>query len=205
MNKMILGAVCTLVVVAVIGFVVLNFTNIISMPTVETRTEVSAELLTATIQEISELATLSYNYRNVIIFQEQATIGLFGAQLGIPGTARSLIAVYNGQMRLGIDVARVAIDVSDTIITISLPNAEILNHTVDMDSIEVLNEDSGLFTSVVGIQEFADLVSEEMGTMEGQVLASPMLSEARTNAESIIRGLLEVFPEITDNYTIVFN
>ncbi|MCL1986863.1 MAG: DUF4230 domain-containing protein [Firmicutes bacterium] len=192
------------VLVGVVGFLGYTFIQN-TAASIETVTEVSSELLTASIQEISELSTLSYNYRNVIVFQEQTTIGLFGAQLGIPGTARSLIVAYSGQMRLGIDTSLLSVNVNNNIIAISLPPAEILIHSIDMDSIAVLNEDSGLFASAVGIQEFADMVAAEQGSMEQEVLSSNMLNEARTNAEAAIRGLLEVIPEVTENYTIVFN
>jgi len=206
MGKLVAAVVGTLAVVAIIGVLVWNFSGFgFNTPIeVETVSEISSELITASIMEITELATLSYDYRNVIVFSEQTTVSLFGAQLGLPGTTRSLIAAYSGSMRIGIDTSNVSVNIAGSAIIVTLPAAQILTHAVDMDSIRVLNEESGLFTSIVGIEEFAELVVDEMDVMEAEVLASTMLNDARLGAENAIRRLLEAFPEVAGNYEIVF-
>ncbi|MCL1986862.1 MAG: DUF4230 domain-containing protein [Firmicutes bacterium] len=218
-NKLILAVMSTLLAVIVLLVVLTSVTSLtIGFADAETAEftpifeappepppppEFPVDNVTAYIRSIVESLQLPYNYRNVIVFSEQSTMTLFGVELGIPGTTQSFVAAYHGEMLLGIDVNQVAVSAENNLLTITLPAAQILHHNIDTDNIEVLDESSGLFTSV-SVEDYASPVLAQMGDNEATVLEGSMLTDIRANAETVIRGLLEVL-EITEEYVILFN
>ena len=84
-----------------------------------------------------------------------------------------------------------------------MPNAEILSHEIDSESIETLDEKDGLFNEIKieDVREF-DAVSKE--AMEQRAVENGILDKAYNNAEIIIHRLIntELVKEL--GYSIIF-
>ena len=85
---------------------------------------------TAQMKAICELAVMDCYYHNVAKFREEDAEGFLWWQKD-----KHFWIEYSGVVRLGIDVSRVQVEVEDTVVTITLPEAEVLTCTVDSASL----------------------------------------------------------------------
>lgn len=80
------------------------------------------------MKAICELAVMDCYYHNVAkYFEEDAEKGF----LGIGRKDKHFWVEYSGVVKLGIDVSMVSIEVADTQVTITIPEAKVLGCTVD--------------------------------------------------------------------------
>ena len=89
------------------------------------------------------------------------------------------------------------------VLTVHLPQAEILSHQVDNDSVEILDERDGLFNPV----RLDDKVKFDVATeaeMEERAIENSLLEKAQKNAEDIISKLINANPDIKGIYRIEF-
>lgn len=88
-------------------------------------------------------------------------------------------------------------------IIIHMPNAEILSHEIDNNSIETLDEKDGLFNpvKVEDVRQF-DTVSKD--AMEDRAIENGILDKALKNAEDIIEKLVNSDVVQEQGYTIKF-
>ena len=188
---------------AISGFFVLRAMS----PAADTRTRINSELLQSRIEQISELATLNYIYQRVGFFERYATGQMFGAEWRWPFTTNRAVLRYEGEIRFGIDVDRVAIDVDSLAnrIVVSLPPARMLTHVIHHDTVELLDESTGLFANR-SFTDFAEFIAHEQALQEEWLIASGILEQTRRNAESTILGLIEAIVEqLDEDYVIIFN
>lgn len=84
-----------------------------------------------------------------------------------------------------------------------MPNAEILSHEIDNNSIETLDEKDGLFNpvKVEDVRQF-DTVSKD--AMEDRAIENGILDKALKNAEDIIEKLVNNDVVQEQGYTIKF-
>lgn len=167
----------------------------------EVSREVDIRLINSEIQNIGELATIDYLYTDAGKFEDPKQI--FGKN--IPFTTKSFIAKWDGVIKAGVDITKVSaeIDNSKKEILIHIPNAEILSHEIDDNSIETLDQKDGLFNpvKVEDVRAF-DKVSKD--AMEQRAIESGILEKAFENAKDIIEKLVntDVVKEL--QYTITF-
>ncbi|MCL2717401.1 MAG: DUF4230 domain-containing protein [Lachnospiraceae bacterium] len=173
-------------------------------PSIETKIEIDSTLLRKSIQQITELSTLGFYYSEIGDFSEQKTLSLFGGEINIPGTRKSFLIVYDGEMKLGIDTGEMEIDIRDRIIIITLPEPKVLSHVVYEDSVQIYDESAGIFTRL-SISDYTDFIAEQKQEKEDSLIGSSLLEQAAANAEEAIMGLLLVFPGVADEYTVLFD
>lgn len=165
--------------------------------------EVSIELITSEIQDIGELATVEYLYTDAGKFEDAAKV--FGKEIPLSFTTKSFIAKWDGVIKAGVNVDEITVEVRDfnKEIIVHMPEAEILSHEIDEESIETLDEKNGLFNSIKvdDIREF-DVISKE--AMEQRAIENGLLDKAYENAKAIIYKLIDngVVEEL--EYTIKF-
>ncbi len=122
-------------------------------PSGEEPTEITSDLLSQQIQSISELASVEYNYTNMGKYENQATF--YGWK--VPFTTKSFILSYDGKIKAGIDMSLVEVNVHGQNIDITIPQAKILSHEIDQESIEVFDETKNIFNqiSITDYNQFA--------------------------------------------------
>ena len=164
-------------------------------PTVVSRGEIQSGFLENSVREISELSTLSHHYTEISFFEDQSALLIFGRELGLPGTARSFILSFSGDIRFGIvgDDIRITFGPDHregySSIEVFLPPATILSHTIDIDSIQLLDERTGIFTSFE-FEDFTDFIVQQQGYIEQRVSTGQFLEQAQTQAQDAIYALL---------------
>jgi len=168
----------------------------------EATKEVSISVINADIQEVGELATIEYLYTDAGKFTDAKK--LFD-KIDIVFTEKSFIAKWDGCIKAGVNIKEVKAELDEwnKKIIVYMPEAEILSHEIDMDSIETLDEKDGLFNPIEidDVREF-DAISKD--AMEQRAIENGILDKAFENAEKIIFQLVntELVEEL--GYTIVF-
>ena len=129
--------------------------------------QLSAVVLESRLAEISELASVT-----------------------IPFTTKRFILTYDGTIKAGIDLTQVQIDVSGNDVTVVLPEAEILSHEINEDSVEIFDEKSSIFNPFT-VEDFTAFQEEQKQVMTEKALQGGLLEEAREKAKNSVRLLLE--------------
>ena len=114
---------------------------------------------------------------------------------------------WGGSIKAGIrrvEDIRVEADAASKTLIIYLPEAEILSHTVDKESIEVLDESNGLFNPI-SVSDVSKFQKESETATEQRALDNGILEKAQENAEILIKNILNANPIIQQSsYSVSF-
>ena len=114
-------------------------------------------------------------------------------------TTKSFILTYDGTVKAGVDLDGAEVSVSGTTVTITLPEAEILSHEIDEDSMEVFDEKTSIFNPFT-VEDFTSFQSDQKAAMEEKALSRGLLAEARAKAVSSVEQLFAA--ALPDTYTV---
>ena len=156
--------------------------------------QIDAVVLQNQLTEIRELATVTYAYTNMAQFE--SSNDFYGVK--VPFTTKSFILTYDGTIKAGVDLDGAAVDVSGTAVTITLPEARILSHEIDEDSVEVFDEKTSIFNPFT-VEDFTSFQADQKAAMEERALSRGLLEEARRKAVSSAEQLLSA--ALPDPYT----
>ena len=187
------------VLFVVVAITVININGIHQEKPIEVNNEtiVNISNLERQILSIGELVTLQYNYKNVIQLKDSRQIRGWN----IPLTQKTLITTVRGTMKIGIDTSDITIDSSEPnrAISIAVPKAKIISHELYEDTLEVLEESSGLFNPIC-IEDWATEATAQKQAMEADASDSDMFARAQNDAVVILKAFIEgVIPE---EYTV---
>lgn len=130
------------------------------------------------LSSISELATVSYKYTDVANIEKNEK--LWGMTL--PFSTSRMWIKYGGEIKAGIDLHKAHVEVqNDTLVIITLPQPQVLSHTVDPSNIKILDQGSGLFSSI-GVSDFNKFCAAQKDSMEAQAVAHGLLNAASDKA-----------------------
>ena len=149
------------------------------------------------VLSIGELATIEYDYTNVIDSKTSHTIKGWN----VPGTAKSFIVVLDGTMKIGIDASGITVEESEgsQSILITIPKAKILSHEIHEDTLKVLDQKSGLFNPVK-IEDYTSLAATEKKEMETKAATGDLFPRAEKEASKMIQQLIGA--GLPDEYTV---
>ena len=137
------------------------------------------------LTEIRELATVTYAYTNMAQFENSNDF--YGVK--IPFTTKSFILTYDGTIKAGVDLEAAEVSISGDTVTVTLPEAEILSHEIDEDSVEVFDEKTSIFNPFT-VEDFTAFQADQKAAMEERARSSGLLEEARAKAVSGVEQLL---------------
>lgn len=168
--------------------------KIIDAKPVITRNQLEEQLTT-----IGELATIRYFYTNATR-REASKTWLWGWTL--PFSDSSLLAAYDGTIKVGIDLKEVKFNISGKKITVTLPHSTILDNYIPQETINVLEVKDGLFNPVT-FDDYNQFIAEEREAMGEKAIDRGLITDADNEAELIIKAFLKNIPGI-DAYNIEF-
>lgn len=156
-------------------------------------------VLTDQLQNISELATVKYLYTNMGKFEDSNEVN----GIKIPFTTKSFILSYDGVIKAGIDASKLQIDVSNTVITVTMPSSQILSHEIDNDSVQVYDQSKNIFNQIE-VEDYTAFCSQQESVMEQRAIDNGLLKEANEKAETVIKDILNANEKINSLYVIKF-
>lgn len=132
------------------------------------------------IQSLNELSTVRYTLEKVVILEDVKWYG-----------GNRVVLVASGVVKAGVDLGKMSekdIEISDEILTIKLPRAEVLDAYLKDRETQVLDRSTGLF------REFdKDLEQEARKQAVGQMLVAAKKNGILTDADERAALQLQVF------------
>lgn len=183
--------------VIIILILTISFFAGIKFATRNNVSSVTSTSLTQQLQEIEELATLSYNYTKVGKFSNNLKFNGWN----IPLTQKSFLITYSGKLKAGIKMDKINISLKNNIITVSIPEIEILSNEIDENSIEVYDETKNVFNPI-SINDYTEFAKKQKEEVAQEAIENGLLSEAATKTQKTIKRYLNAIPNISENYII---
>ena len=153
------------------------------------------------ISSVCELATLKCYFHNVVRIETEASGWLKVFNSGY----KKIWYEYSGIVEIGIDPGLVTISQPDEngVITIAIPDAEILSIDLDETSISEPLVETGFLTSVTTEEQTLALAAAQADMEETASKNSTLLSQAKERAKEVIEGYVNNIAELTGaSYTI---
>jgi len=137
------------------------------------------------IQSVNELATLRQKFQSIVMYEDSRS--LFGFYL--PGTHKKFILKYSGNVVVGTDLSKANITqfISGKI-KITLPHSKFLDVTADMKSIEIYDQQSGIFNHL-SFDEQNCAIAANLLEIEAEAYSGDILARSDVNAENILVSL----------------
>ena len=162
----------------------------------ESEPVITADLLGQQLRDIQELSTVEYHYTNMGRFENQKDF--YGWK--VPFTTKSFIVAYDGVIKAGVDLSGMKIEVSGKTITVTMPEAKVLSHEMDEESLEVYDETHNIFNPIE-IEDYTQFTADQKESIEARALDNGLLTSAAQRAENTVRGLIEALPGM-EEYTL---
>ena len=181
--------------------VILICITIIAAMLIQTRkNQVESRTVAFGLKDMGELVTQAGYFTNVQ--SSTSTRQLFG--MDIPFTTSKYIYSYDGVVKAGLDFAGIEVQVDDAnrIVTVLLPEIEILDVNIDNDSLKIYDESQSIFTPL-HISDVNEAQIELKEQVRQTAIDNGILEEAEKNARTIISGFLSGTMDLK-NYTIQF-
>ena len=165
---------------------------------IEKEVEISGETIRASMANIGRLCTAEYNYTHVERVDSSREIKGFE----IPFTTATFIYSYNGTIMAGIDFTKIQIEKDDIakVITVTLPNVEIISSDVDQNSFELYDEKNNIFNPI-SVADVADSFADLKNSEEQKAIEEGLLEKAKTNAISLVENFMHGSYDV-EEYTI---
>ena len=166
----------------------------------EGETNISVDTVESSLKEAKELTTLKYHYKNVASYENSQEF--YGIK--VPFSTKKFLYTYEGVINAGVnlDLAQVDIDEINKTITVSLPKAKILSHDIDEDSVMMFNEKESMFNQLK-LQDYTHFRAEEEKRMNDEAIDGGLLDEAYDKAKLAIEDILNINPQIEEEYQVI--
>lgn len=122
----------------------------------------------------------------------------------VPFTEKKFIITYNGSIKSGIDLNDVTVAVYNNKkeIKVNLPEAKILSHEIDEESIKIFDEKNSIFNPLK-VEDFKSFATDQKDSVEKEAIKKSLLTEAEKHSKDAI---LETFSidGLLDDYKVIF-
>ena len=154
------------------------------------------------VTSVCELATLKCYYHNVAKAETEAS-GIFAKWLKTG--YKKIWTEYSGIIEYGIDISQVTVSEPDKngVVTVTMPDAQVLNVDVDEDSLGTPLTDTGFLTSVTTEEKTTTLAGAQEAMEQQAKENTEMLSQAKARAKTlIVEYIKNVGESIGEEYTV---
>lgn len=151
------------------------------------------------MKAICELAVMDCYYHNVAKFKDEDAAGILFWQKD-----KHFWIEYSGVVSLGIDASQVALEVDDTLVTITIPEAKVLRCQVNSNE---LSEDSYIVAKdsarISAKDEVAAFAQAQADLEETAASDTALLSSAQQRAQDLLEEYVQNIGEaVGKDYTI---
>lgn len=154
------------------------------------------------VTSVCELATLKCYYHNVAKAETEAS-GIFAKWLKTG--YKKIWTEYSGIIEYGIDISQVTVSEPDKngVVTVTMPDAQVLNVDVDEDSLGTPLTNTGFLTSVTTEEKTTTLAGAQEAMEQQAKENTEMLSQAKARAKTLIEEYIKnVGESIGEEYTV---
>lgn len=154
------------------------------------------------VTSVCELATLKCYYHNVAKAETEAS-GMFAKWLKTG--YKKIWTEYSGIIEYGIDISQVTVSEPDKdgVVTVTIPDAQVLNVDVDEDSLGTPLTDTGFLTSITTEEKTTTLAGAQEAMEQQAKENTEMLAQAEARAKTLIEEYIKNVGEgIGEEYTV---
>ena len=154
------------------------------------------------VTSVCELATLKCYYHNVAKAETEAS-GIFAKWLKTG--YKKIWTEYSGIIEYGIDISQVTVSEPDKngVVTVTMPDAQVLNVDVDEETLGTPLTDTGFLTSVTTEEKTTTLAGAQEAMEQQAKENTEMLSQAKARAKTLIEEYIKnVGESIGEEYTV---
>lgn len=154
------------------------------------------------VTSVCELATLKCYYHNVAKAETEAS-GIFAKWLKTG--YKKIWTEYSGIIEYGIDISQVTVSEPDKngVVTVTMPDAQVLNVDVDEESLGTPLTDTGFLTSVTTEEKTTTLAGAQEAMEQQAKENTEVLSQAKARAKTLIEEYIKnVGESIGEEYTV---
>ena len=156
--------------------------------------ELNTSAITAQISELSQLSTAELAYRGLVRYIQGEITFL---------TKKEFTMIYDANVKAGVDLGQVQMDIKGNKVSVTLPKAEIQDITIDPDSLEFYDEKFALF-NFQDRQDTVEALQYAKEDVTKQAEKTDLLTTAEERAKTVITELVnsmwnqeDTKPEIT--------
>lgn len=160
---------------------------------------ITSDIIENRLEEVAELASVNYHYKNVAKLDDTSTFHGFA----LPLASKKVLISYTGKIKVGVDLKELKADVQEKKISIDLPEAKILSHEIDEKSTEVFDEKTSLFNPLK-VEDMTTLIADQKEKIENEVVEKGLIQQANESAKKAVKSLLSMDSEMLKDYEIVF-
>ena len=154
------------------------------------------------VTSVCELATLKCYYHNVAKAETEAS-GMFAKWLKTG--YKKIWTEYSGIIEYGIVISQVTVSEPDKdgVVTVTIPDAQVLNVDVDEDSLGTPLTDTGFLTSITTEEKTTTLAGAQEAMEQQAKENTEMLAQAKARAKTLIEEYIKNVGEgIGEEYTV---
>lgn len=173
-------------VVALFGIYQINSLNLHFLEDGDTKINVT--VIKQSFDDIAELATQEYEFSDIGKYEQENK--KFIGDLRIPFTGKFFVISYDGVIKAGVrDMSQATVEMNDLtrIITVTLPNVEILDAYLDPTSYETIDETFNPFNQI-STEDMTELLTSELARAQEQAIADGLLESTRAHTEQVVKA-----------------
>lgn len=150
------------------------------------RDNMKSDIVRERITSISELALLKYEYKDIALLEDSKKIN----DIALPFTQKSLLIVFSGYMKAGVDMESAELDIEGNNITVYIEGASITDNVIDEKDVSIYDEKSSLFNRIES-NDILELLAREKDRIEKEALERGFLDEADKRAKEVLYSYLD--------------
>ncbi|WP_288813515.1 DUF4230 domain-containing protein [uncultured Corynebacterium sp.] len=181
LNKLLLALLAIAVIVAIVALLLPKLVP--SLYESGERT-ITSNTIKNSFESIAELSVEEYNFTNIGKFNEDNS-EILG--IGVPLTGKNFLITYDGTVKAGIrDINKVDVDVDDSTrtITVDIPDTEVLESSIDPNSIEQYDQSFNPLNQLE-VKDTAEFLSSEESKAEQTAVDSGLLDRAENRSREL--------------------
>lgn len=189
MKKLLVGIMLSVLFIGIVGLVVFVQNNPFGNTTNQSS---NTALLQERVVELTELATLKYEYKNAMVNRDDKKILL--TDIKFAETIK--LVEYTGYLKAGSDLSKMKVDYDEEgqQITVRVPKAKVLDNVVDLESMEIEDVKGNIFFDPP-TQDLIDDINVQKKKYEEEKISQGFLTEADKRTEEVLKSFLSLYEE----------
>lgn len=163
----------------------------------ESKTKITSTTLKSSLEQAGDLITSRYYYSDIGKFENSYEINGWS----IPFTGKSFLLTYQGEATLGFKVSDMEVNIRGNRILVHCPAIEVLSNDIPSETVEVYDQTTNIFNPVT-IDDYLAFETEQKQIAAQKMQTNGTFERAQQDAQRAIEQLLNMIPDIAQNYTI---
>ncbi len=171
----------TLILIGVAALAVMAFLWVKNKMFGKSEPKITTDYITGKLAVISELNTAEMTYTGVVKYEDG----------NIPFiTKTGFTMIYTATVKAGIDMSQIKVSISDTAVTLTMPETEIRTVYIDPNSIDFYDESFALF-NWSNKEDIPTAIAAAENDVRTNADTNSLIEKSREQTEKLIRALLE--------------